>query len=143
MPDKLIHVLGHQYREANLSLHLLKGQDLRQTPCLQQACAKTRTSLFLATIEKMKNRATSEDENDDVARGHHYIDDVLESSLELKALFNTVGNLLRQVVSIEYEDFLGEPFSGQDPYEEDYEGYQGNSGCTAKQWYRKAICLCL
>lgn len=139
-PSSLIHLLEHQYTEANLKLPLLKSQDLRQALAIKEACLKTRCHMFLATFEHMKNGPTVEEEYEDHTSGFHRLDDVLEEETYFTTVYDEDGNKVAGKTIVTTESLLDEEtWEDAEADEEDYEGYQGNWGCTATHWYRRAV----
>ncbi|KAI4198509.1 MAG: hypothetical protein LQ350_005238 [Teloschistes chrysophthalmus] len=76
-----------------------------------------------------------EEEEDDDDNGPHLIEEVLDTSLEIKRLVDLDGNLLGRGMDVDEEDFIQDDLFARDPDHEDYEGYMGNWGPDATHFY--------
>ncbi|KAF2277392.1 uncharacterized protein EI97DRAFT_500363 [Westerdykella ornata] len=142
LSSNLLVMLQHEYTEANLKLALLKDQDLEYVLALERACEETNCHVFLGTLEHRRWGPTGEYDYDDNPGGMHSIEEILEEETYLTAVFDLRGLRLLDKKKVENEDFLeDDPFDGYDQDSEDYEGYQGNWGCEATHWYRKAVAI--
>ena len=143
--DCLYHLLDFSYSEANISRDNLKGNDLGRIDALTRVTAELPFEVFLATLVKEQfgsvefdyddvdsQRGWYDDEEeeveDDGGNGHHTLDDIHETKYEILSLTDLTGRELQSHRNLELDNALqADPFDGVDIYEEDYEGYQGNS----------------
>jgi hypothetical protein len=78
--------------------------------------------------EEDKNDEKDDDENDkNDEKKYHAIDEVTESKLTAKFVYDLSGNEIMSSIRLTKDDILQEDPFGEDPDEEDYEGYMGNS----------------
>ena len=115
---------------------------------LAEACSQTDVGIYLASSEKTESGACvddgygygRDDDSEDSEQGaYHELEDVNESSLELKRLVDLHGVLLAEAIDISEDDFIsGDPF-GRGPDREDYEGYMGNWGPDATHFYHDSV----
>ncbi|RYP79631.1 hypothetical protein DL769_002870 [Monosporascus sp. CRB-8-3] len=143
----LYYVLSHKYTEANISLQALKTTDRVRVQVLQEACLELGFDLFLTTLEKTETGTTEEeygygrygeysryyhyydedeDEEDSDSDGHHAIDDITETNYYSKGIFDLEGNKVASSIPFDEDDVIQEDAFGDEPDEEDYEGYMGN-----------------
>ncbi|KAF2817338.1 uncharacterized protein BDZ99DRAFT_565102 [Mytilinidion resinicola] len=157
---ELIYVLEHKYTEANLKMDLLKSQDLGRVMALKQACEANGFSIFLAALERQMyggveydydeydrrrgrygNYYGDEDDEGDESRGdgqYHDLTDIYEDDYAIKSLMDLQGMQVMEDININATEIIQDKaFEGADPDEEDYEGFTGNSGASARHWYRK------
>lgn len=80
-----------------------------------------------------------EEEEDDDDNGPHLIEEVLDTSLEIKRLVDLDGNLLGRGMDVDEEDFIQDDLFARDPDHEDYEGYMGNWGPDATHFYYDSV----
>ncbi|EXL79795.1 hypothetical protein FOPG_06532 [Fusarium oxysporum f. sp. conglutinans race 2 54008] len=145
------HVLDHEYTEDNISYRALKGPDIARVAALRQACEGLPVTIFLALLEKedrgnvefdpsdlQYNYRGATGEYDDEDDGEfHYLDEVLETDYRLKTVRDLQGKVVAGQMAIDDKN-ITDPcaFEDMSPREEDYEGYMGNYGPQATQWYR-------
>lgn len=138
-PSFLVYQLDHEYTEASLNVSSLKGFDKVKADCLVEMCSRTNVGFYLASCEKMERSGCesggygydddeAEDEDDEDRTGHHAIEDVIESNLELKRLVDVDGTLLAESIKLEEDDFVRDDPFVREPDHEDYQGYMGNWG---------------
>ncbi|KAI3329455.1 hypothetical protein HD806DRAFT_287663 [Xylariaceae sp. AK1471] len=173
----LYYALEHKYTQANISLAGLKARDRACVEELEKVSRDLGFEIFLATLER-EDRGTAEDndydhygryhdyydeeedEDDDNEGGHHAIEECIDSELAAKFIYDLRGNEVMSSITIDESNILQEDPFGEDPDEEDYEGYMGNyvanqnlirSGTTlilvqgpeTTHWYRLSWSLCL
>ncbi len=105
------------------------------------ACAQTSVGFSLASSEK-KESGGCEDGGygcSDGQSGFHPIEEVVESSLELKRMVDFDGTLLAESLSLAEDDFIQEDAFEGDPDRENYEGYMGNWGPDATLFYNDSV----
>ncbi|RYO81367.1 hypothetical protein DL762_007146 [Monosporascus cannonballus] len=140
----LYYVLNNKYTEANISLQALKTTDRVRVEVLLAACLELGFDLFLTTLEKTETGTVEEeygygrhdkysmyddyydedeDEEDSDSDGHHAIDDVTETNYYSKGIFDLKGNKVASSIPFDKDDIIQEDAFGDEPDEEDYEGY--------------------
>ncbi|KAJ3043357.1 hypothetical protein HK097_001773 [Rhizophlyctis rosea] len=137
--SKLAYILDHEYTAAGLSFNGLKNKDAVIAALLQQA---VRTSgshfhVFLAQLERHESGVCGYD------HGYETMDEVTDSSMELKSLLGADGRRY-QWDGISFEVGIDESEVMQDisDYEWDDEKVEeatGNAGATTERWYSKAV----
>ncbi|KAL9580360.1 MAG: hypothetical protein Q9212_004541 [Teloschistes hypoglaucus] len=151
-PNFLLYQLEHEYTEESLKTNALKGLDKLKADCLNDVCSQNDVGCYLASCEKMESGGCAgdgynrydgydddEEEEDDDDDGPHFIEDVLDSSLQIKRLVDLDGDLVGRDIDVNEEDFIqDEPFA-REPDHEDYEGYMGNSGQDATHFYYDSL----
>ncbi|RYP06194.1 hypothetical protein DL764_003286 [Monosporascus ibericus] len=171
----LYYVLSHKYTEANISLQALKATDRVRVQALRAACLELGFDIFLTTLEKTETGTAEEeygygrysryddyydeDEEDSDSDGHHTIDDITETDYYAKGIFDLKGSKVASSISFDEDDIIQEDAFGDEPDEEDYEGYMGNwvrnanmvlsylqeltlnQGPQATHWYRESAVI--
>ncbi|KAK1760379.1 hypothetical protein QBC47DRAFT_366986 [Echria macrotheca] len=165
-PDYLFSLLDHTYTEANISLASLKGADSHRMRCLKDACDMHNVTLYFGLLEKVvkgacephfewiqprkrrrgkRNGKRYEDSDDD---DWHDFSVELDSKLSIKPLLTADGRVVRK--SLKLREYVLDrlliqdcenPFEKAAQQETDYSGYTGNSGATAKHWYRMTVAV--
>ena len=129
LPRLLVRQLEHQYTQASLSFHNLKGKDRRQVEHIAAAAAETGTELFLANIER---KIVKDDGGDE---------EVIDSSLTFTYLATLDGQMVTNSHSLNENNLIdGERLDDKEP-DEEHSGFTGNEGCTATYWYRDSVGL--
>ncbi|RYP90606.1 hypothetical protein DL770_003273 [Monosporascus sp. CRB-9-2] len=176
----LYYVLSHKYTEANISLQALKTTDRVRVQALRAACLELGFDLFLTTLEKTETGTAEEeygygrygrygryddyyDEDEDEEYSdpdsHHTIDDITETNYYSKGIFDLKGHKVASSIPFDEDDIIQEDAFGDEPDEEDYEGYMGNwvsnantilsylqeltnnQGPQATHWYRESAAV--
>lgn len=138
---KLVYILEHEYSVANLCFDQLKGKDQFRTRFLLEACQSQGFCLFFADLEHTQFGSVDEDE-DDARWGngpdyHEFIDEI-ESKWKLQTVFQRDGSQIAQDIALEEEDLLETVDFGEiEPDDEECDGWTGNEGCTATQFYHR------
>ncbi len=147
---KLVYILEHEYSEANICLDHLKGKDQLRARYLSEACQDQGFCLFFAHFEYSQLGSIDEDEDDPRWANHHSasdfhkIIDELESNWKLQTVFQSDGQQLAEDMALEEADILENPdFSGIEPDDEECDGWTGNEGCTATQFYHRTCAVIL
>ena len=127
---------------------------------LKQACHDQDFYFFLANLERTENGSCDYDPFDPFdyhsgggsAYGSRYnyssggqihdLEEVFETTLELKSVFESSGKRLAKSVPIEESDIVQDDPFDRDPDDEDYEGYTGNEGASSTHFYRDS-CIVL
>ena len=153
----LAYMLEHKYTDVNMRLAHLKGRDRSKANYLKAACEDQRLSFFLANLEHTKDGSCEEaynpcdhyggrqgnywdnDEDSDEGCGdHHSLEEVLETSLNLRTLFRATGEQLATKISLKEHNIVQEDPFDRTPDDENYEGYTGNAGACATHYYRNS-----
>lgn len=176
--DYLYYALDHQYTEANISRHRLKTRDLAVVDVLHQLSATLPFHVFLVALEKGVNGSCEyerdyrrskwnryDDDYDDDEEDHegfHDLEEVFDTSYNIKKLVDLDGQELGRDTGFDLDNVIqaGEDLFPEDPDDEDYEGYMGNSvsphpptcssmllhpgpntqqGPSATHWYRASV----
>ncbi|KAF4483603.1 2OG-Fe(II) oxygenase superfamily [Fusarium agapanthi] len=118
---------------------------------LRQACKGLPVTIFLALLERedrgnvefdpsdlQYNYRGAMGEYDDEDDGeYHCLEEVLESEYRLMTVRDLQGKIVAGQMAIDEENITDpDVFSDMSPVKEDYEGYMGNYGPQATQWYR-------
>ncbi|KAF2502794.1 hypothetical protein BU16DRAFT_612396 [Lophium mytilinum] len=161
---ELIYVLEHKYTEANLRIDLLKSRDLGRVMALKQACEANGFSIFLAALERQMYGGVEYDydeydrrrgrhgnyygdeedeESEDGEDGqHHDLADILEDDYAIKSLMDLQGVQVMENIDFDATQIIqDDAFEDAYPDDEDYEGFTGNSGASARHWYRKTAVI--
>jgi len=141
-PRFLVYQLDHEYTEASLGLDSLKGLDKARADFLMEVCAQTSVGFYLASSEKKESGGCEDGEYgcSDGQSGFHPIEEVVDSSLELKRMVDLDGTLLAESLSLAEDDFIQEDAFERDPDRENYEGYMGNWGLDVTHIYNDLVC---
>ena len=140
-PKFLVYQLDHEYTEASFSLDSLKGLDKARADFLKEVCAQTSVGFYLASSEKMESGGCEDGGYGgyDGQIGFHPIEEVVESTLELKRMVDLDGTLLAESLGLAEDDFIQEDAFEGDPDRENYEGYMGNWGPDATHFYNDSV----
>ena len=121
-------------------------------------CSQVGVGFYLASMERTEYGPCDEDyhkhrygygyhdseededgDEDRTSSATHALEEVLEESIQLKRMIDLDGSLIARDISIQEEDIVQEdPFS-RDPDKEDYEGYTGNAGASATDFYHDIV----
>jgi predicted 2-oxoglutarate/Fe(II)-dependent dioxygenase YbiX len=157
-PERLVYLLDHEYTQRSLSWTHLKNSDGVRVAALRSAAERLDCECFLALAEVHESWMCEDD--DDYPRGRYarrcsrYEDDeddadtadehelieLLENTIELNHWLDVAGTPIEGIpgtVSDEELHFT-KPSSDLDPFQSEYEGYQGNYGNTVDRWYHRA-----
>ncbi|KAF5229966.1 hypothetical protein FANTH_14043 [Fusarium anthophilum] len=150
------HVLDHQYTQANISLSSLKGADMTRFMALQRALEGCPATMYLALLEREEIGLVDYAEPEmqafypltlalsrtletypDPFKGYHpSLYSVEETVCRLMTLRDLQGEAVTDELVVT-ENCILDPsaFKGVES-EKEYE-FSGNSGTTAKHWYRR------
>ncbi|KAI9771775.1 MAG: hypothetical protein M1835_006386 [Candelina submexicana] len=149
-PDKLAYMLDHKYTNASLRIDQLKGSDLLRARYLKEVCAETDICFFLANIERSVDGEVESDGEDipykdkpcDGPNGiHHEIFEIFEDKLMLQHVVELDGSGVAKDLTLEESDIVQEEPFATGPDHEDFSGWTGNDGTTAKHYYRSTVAL--
>jgi len=148
-PLKVIYLLEHQYTQQSLSWDGLKNNDQVRVNALLKLADQLDLTAHLALADMKETWDCEFDYNEyryNRKRGYHDDEEegtptyIMDSSTELKHWIN------RQGKPVELEAFT--PCDSEicwtganenlDPYQSEYEGWQGNYGNTLDRWYHRA-----
>ncbi len=163
--NQLIYVLDHQYTDASLHVDTLKGADLIKARCLRQVCKETNFCFYLASLERKvfgsaeddgpdgwddyyrddydEDDEDNESDDDKGPSDHHSLVEELDRSLQLLNVIDCDGKKLPGRVHFYEDDVIPEDAFAREPDDEEYEGFTGNEGATATQWYRDTVIVLL
>ncbi len=156
-PEKIAHMLEHEYTDKNLSFQKLKGSDEQQVAILRRS---GKFDLFLALVEKHEEGEPSAPSYYRRRRGYYASDDDDEGNSADRTMgevFNTTIFLKKVIAEDDLESKMtvleiddeeatlnGEDlFEGLDPDKKDYSGYTGNAGPTLEYFYHRTVLLIL
>jgi 2-oxoglutarate-Fe(II)-dependent oxygenase superfamily protein len=150
-PTALLYMLDHKYTPAELSFSRLKGVDQARVAELRKACEQTGFPFFLANIVRSEMGSVDEyagrrwgydsDPNDGPYHRIHRIEESFESSLVLSHIVEPGDRTFAKEVDICDDDeiFVQDDVFGEDPDDEDFEGFTGNEGATTTHFYRRTV----
>ena len=146
MPEHLVYQLEHQYTNANLKLRSLKGLDMIRAEHVRELSTAANVCFYLASMEHEKSGEVKDGGYDHYSRhdygssgGCHIIEECLEEKISLKRLVDVEGHLLAQDIALDEDAIIQEDPFDREPDKEDYEGYTGNAGASATQWYHDTV----
>ena len=139
----LIHMLEHQYSEANFGLHSLKGHDQARATHLCQAANKHDVCVYFAHFKHTVSGGVDEDDDDSYGYRNdveiHDIVDECDSDWTLTTLFTTEGCKIAEGLDMNPEDFIEEErLEEEGPDYEDFEGWTGNEGANTTHYYHRS-----
>lgn len=148
-PDFLAYKLDHEYTDASLKFQSLKGLDKVRAEYLREVCAWANVCFYLASMERTVV-GSCEEEYSGYGRWERYrtqeihtLEEVVEESTELKRMIDLDGSVLAREVSIDEADIVQENPFDRNPDNEDFEGYTGNEGASATQFYHDTVRISL
>lgn len=152
-PTFLLYQLEHEYTQESLEMNALKGLDKLKADYLNDVCSQNGVGCYLASCEKWETGGCAgdgynrydgydeeEEEEDDDEDGHHEIEELLDTTLEIKCLVDLDGTLLGRGIDVNEEDFIQDDPFAREPDHENYEGYMWNSGPDASHFYYDSVC---
>ena len=147
-PKFLAYKLDHEYTDASLTFHTLKGLDKVKAQYLRDVCAEARTGFYLASMQR-----TVEGSCDDYgsytrhqgyqSKGMHTIEDVTDKQTELKRMIDLEGSVLAQEIYVDEADIVQSNPYQRSPDKEEFEGYTGNAGASATHIYHDTVSISL
>jgi len=158
-PDKLAIPLVHQYSEAGLDVHALKGEDKTRLEVLSRLADKLDMDVHLALMECWQSGTPDEDtlqdhyryrygrrrwddyDEDDILDDESVeMDEVYDETLELSHWFDLSGREVPfgTLCLYEWEILTGRDFDGFDSRQE-VEEASGNAGVSMERWYRHGM----
>lgn len=159
---KLAVVLDHEYTQAGLTYHALKGIDRAKADVLFAAARQIGWDASLALVTKWESGSAEpsgdygygyersyrrsryhyedDDEGDEGDDGEHEMGEVFDESLTAEHFGDADGNRLAfDPIPLDDDEIISEtPLNEGEPDEEDFEGYTGNAGMTLERWYHRA-----
>lgn len=138
---ELIHMLEHQYSEANFGLHSLKGKDQLRASHLIDAAKKHDVYVYFAHFQHTVSGGVDEcdpyDRYKDVEV--HDIMDEYDSDWKLLTLFTSDGCKIAEGLDLDPENFIEDVcLEDEGPDFEDFEGWTGNEGANTTHYYRRS-----
>jgi len=157
-PRRLVYLLDHEYTRRSLSWSQLKRADRLRVGALQTVAERLdcECSLALADVHEIWEceedsldwshgryfEAPVEDEVEDVGdtASDYRLVDLLDSDVELHHWLDASGKAARGLRGFVAggELCFTTPSADMDPFESEYEGFQGNYGNTLDRWYHRA-----
>lgn len=154
------YLLAHHYSSKNLAsgMSALKGSDTHKVAHLKPIAEEQGFLVCLANLEYMvsgvadadydrqmwKRQRFDSNEDEDEDEFEPCMEEVLESSMTLKNLFDLQGNSLWGSHESHINDdslVPREPFEDAEPDDKAYEGYTGNAAGTLDYWYRRTVLI--
>jgi len=141
------YLLEHKYTETNLSFANLKGRDKQVVDTVRSARSIDGSPLFVACLLLIERHQTG---SPGCSGGGYYDDcsdhemcDVHDEDTGPKLWVGPDGQQLTSFgLEFDHGDIFGfedeDEFWGEEPDEQDYEGYMGNYGPTVQYWYRRS-----
>ena len=144
-PSFLVYKLDHEYTDASLRFQSLKGLDKVKADYLREVCAGTNACFYLASM-KHEVMGSCEEGYSGYSRwerhqapGMHTIEEICSQSTELRRMIDLDGSILAREIPIDEADIVQEGPFERDPDTEDFEGYTGNEGASATQFYQDTV----
>ena len=138
---QLVHMLEHQYSEANFGLHSLKGKDQLRIKHLFKAAKKHDVCVYFAHFQHTISGGVDDGDpydhwgNDDI----HDIMDEYDSDWKLLTLFTSDGLEIAKGLDLDPEDFVEDVcLEEEGPDYEEFEGWTGNKGANTTHYYRRS-----
>lgn len=129
-PTRLAYLLDHEYVERGLDARRLKGSDADAAATLAAAAERADCELQLALVE--------------VHEGHDEDDldgEPIDADITVTHWVTPGGGVEPTNLTVGTDEVAGTPSRWLQPYDCEYEGYQGNYGNTMDRWYRRAALL--
>ena len=146
-PSFLAYKLDHEYTDASLTFHTLKGLDKLKAQYLQEACAKAKTGFYLASMQRTVEGSCDEyggyTRQGNQSKGMHAIDYVTDKQTELKRMIDLEGSVLAQEIYVDEADIVQANPYQRSPDEEDFQGYTGNEGASTTHFYHDTVSITL
>ena len=151
-PNFLAYKFDHEYTDASLKFQSLKGLDKVKAEYLREVCARAKASFFLASMKRIV-MGSCEDGYGDYSRkwsqqrnrsqGMRVFEEVFEDSTELKRVIHLDGSVLAREVPIVEADIVQEKPFARGPDKENFTGFTGNEGATARHFYHATVRIAL
>ncbi|EYF02220.1 2OG-Fe(II) oxygenase [Chondromyces apiculatus] len=152
-PERLVHLLDHEYTQRSLSWDHLKNADALRVAALRAVAERLDCVCFLALAE-VHELWTCEDDHQGLRYGYGWDDaeddadetdaytltDLEETDIELHHWLDAEGKRLEGIPALvgPEELSLTRPCQDLAPFRSEHEGYQGNYGNTVDRWYHRA-----
>lgn len=147
------YLLDHKYTRTNLHFRNLKGRDMKVASLLQNAVDENGEKLFVVCLLLLEKWETGPSSGGYGRYGRygcddgetHGIEDVINSSISADHWIGPDDTLMEDFdISFDAGDNLlvddpEDGVFGEDPDEEEFEGYTGNAGPTLEYWYWKSV----
>lgn len=148
-PERLVYLLDHEYSKRSLSWGRLKGADRVRISALCQVADQLECDCFLtlADVHEIWDCLPGFEPGDDWGRGYreaeaggHTLEGLIDESIELHHWIDRDGGVERSAQSrVDTTELCFTlPSRDMDPFDSQYEGYQGNYGNTEERWYHRA-----
>ena len=130
LPEAIVYVLDHEYSGAGLESAALKGKDATLVSNIKGAAERQGISLYLGLLEYEVSGDADVYASDDEWGPPPKMEEVHETEYRIESLYDMEGDLAEggdpMVLDPESDMIPQDPFRGQDPDEEEFEGYTGN-----------------
>jgi hypothetical protein len=164
-PDRLVYLLDHEYTQKSLSFDRLKSGDRLRVSALLQVAERLGCEACLALADVHETwscyeendwddygrrgwRRSDEDEEgreddelaEDSATGDYTLDELCESSIELRGFIGPDGRPQRGATMHPDDSEICFTTASEDmtPFKAEHEGYMGNYGNTVDRFYHRA-----
>lgn len=156
-PERFVYLLDHEYSQRSLNWTQLKNGDRARVAALASVAERLDYAFYLALAEVQENWLCEEDgwggryrrhrwgfdddEQESESESEEYtLIELQESSVVLSHWLDRAGHSVHGIPGIVDEDELHftKPSRDFDPFQSEYEGYQGNYGSTLDRWYHRA-----
>ena len=155
LPERFVYLLDHEYSQRSLQWTQLKNGDRARVDALAGVAERLDYAFYLALAEVQENWLCEEDSWGGRYRRHRWgFDDdeqepeseeytlieLQESSVVLSHWLDRAGHTVDGIPGTVDDDELHftKPSRDLDPFQSEYEGYQGNYGSTVDRWYHRA-----
>ncbi len=157
LPERFVYLLDHEYTQRSLQWTQLKNGDRARVATLASVAERLDYTFYLALAEVQETWLCEEDSWGGRYRRHRWgFDDdeqeseseseeytlieLQESSVVLSHWLGRAGHTVDGIPGTVEDDELHftKPSRDLDPFQSEYEGYQGNYGSTLDRWYHRA-----
>lgn len=147
-PNFLAYKLDHEYTDASLKFHTLKGLDKVKAQYLQEVCAEAKTGFYLASMQRTVEGSCNDHggyihQQGYQSKGIHAIDYVTDKQTELERMIDLQGSVLAKEIYVDEADIVQSNPYKRSPDEEKFEGYTGNEGASATHFYHDTVRIAL
>jgi len=168
-PERLVHLLDHEYTQKGLSWRALKNGDAVRVSLLREVAGRLDCEIALALADVhatwsceddggssgygygRRGRSWSahhdEDDRDEDGRaedGEDYtLTELCDSEIELRHWVGPSDKRIRAISDEVMDDEIcfTKPSVDLEPFKSEHEGYTGNAGNTVDRWYHRAAVL--
>ncbi|KAI9882227.1 MAG: Sorting nexin mvp1 [Watsoniomyces obsoletus] len=149
-PKSFAYILAHEYTEAGLGFHDLKGRDRHVAQTLLNAAHTEGFCVYLANVHREVEGGCDgmgdEEDDEDVgltAEGFHKIEEVCSDETYLKQVVSWPNRIVADTLKIHETRFVQHRVFKRPPDDEEYSGYTGNEGVSAIHFYHHTAIIIL